>query len=179
MYSACKLNKQGNIIQPWCIPFPIWNQYTWCPVLTIASWPAYRFLRRQIRWSSIPKFKNFPVFFVIHTVRGFSTVSEAEIDVFLEFPYFFYDPADVGNSISGSSVFFKFSLYIWKFTVHILFEASLEGFWALPSYYVKWIQFCGSFFALPCPSLRSEQKLTFSFMSNLKWHPSSSYNNNT
>ena len=56
--------------------------------------------------------KNFPQFVVIYTVKGFSIVSEAEIDVFLEFSCFFYDPADVGNLISGSSAFSKFSLYI-------------------------------------------------------------------
>ena len=55
MYSAYKLNKQGNNIQPWCTPFPIFNQSVVpCPVLTVASWPAYRFLRRQVRWSGIP-----------------------------------------------------------------------------------------------------------------------------
>jgi len=55
MYSAYKLNKQGDNIQPWCAPFPIWNQSVVpCPVLTVASWPAYRFLKRQVRWSDIP-----------------------------------------------------------------------------------------------------------------------------
>ena len=55
MYSAYKLNKQGDIIQPWCTPFPIWNQSVVpCPVLTVASRPAYRFLKRQVRWSGIP-----------------------------------------------------------------------------------------------------------------------------
>ena len=55
MYSAYKLNNQGDNIQPWCTPFPIWNQsLVPCPVLTVASWPAYRFLRRQVRWSGIP-----------------------------------------------------------------------------------------------------------------------------
>ena len=55
MLSACKLNKQGDNIQPWCTPFPIWNQSVVpCPVLTVASWPAYGFLRRQVRWSGIP-----------------------------------------------------------------------------------------------------------------------------
>ena len=55
MYSAYKLNKQGDNIQPWRTPFPIWNQSVIpCPVLTVASWPAYRFLKRQVRWSSIP-----------------------------------------------------------------------------------------------------------------------------
>ena len=54
-YSACKLSKQGDNIKPCCIPFPIWNQSVVpCPVLTVASWPAYRFLRRQARWSGIP-----------------------------------------------------------------------------------------------------------------------------
>ena len=55
MYSAYKLNKPGNNIQPWCNPFPIWNQsVVSCLVLAVASWPAYRFLRRQLRWSGIP-----------------------------------------------------------------------------------------------------------------------------
>ena len=55
MYSACKLNKQGDNIQFWRTPFPIWNQSVVpCPVLAVASWPAYRFLKRQVRWSGIP-----------------------------------------------------------------------------------------------------------------------------
>ena len=54
MYSAYKLNKQGDNIQPWHTPFLIWSQSVPCPVLTVASWPAYRFLKRQIRWSGIP-----------------------------------------------------------------------------------------------------------------------------
>ena len=55
MYSACKLNKQGDNIQPWHTPFPIWNQSVVpCPVLIVSSLPAYRFLRRQVRWSDIP-----------------------------------------------------------------------------------------------------------------------------
>ena len=55
MYSAYKLNKQGDNIQPWCTPSPFWNQSVVpSPVLTVASWPAYRFLRRQVRWSGIP-----------------------------------------------------------------------------------------------------------------------------
>ena len=53
IYSAYKLNKQGDNIQPWRTPFPIWNQSVFpCPVLTVASWPAYRFLKRQVRWQS-------------------------------------------------------------------------------------------------------------------------------
>ena len=65
-------------------------------------------------------FKNFPQFVVIHAVKGFSIVSEAEVYVFLEFSCFFYDPKDVGNLISCSSAFTKAILYIWKFLVHIL-----------------------------------------------------------
>ena len=57
-------------------------------------------------------FKNFPQFVVIHTVKGFSVVNEAEVGVFLKFPYFFYDPTDVGSLISGSSAFSEASLYI-------------------------------------------------------------------
>ena len=63
---------------------------------------------------------NFPQFIVIHTVKGFGIVHKAEIDVFLELSCFFYDPADVGNLICGSSAFSKTSLNIRKFTVHII-----------------------------------------------------------
>ena len=62
-------------------------------------------------------FKNFPQFVVIHTVKGFSIVNEAEVDAFLEFSCFFYDPTDVGKLISGYSAFSKYSLNIWKFSV--------------------------------------------------------------
>ena len=72
--------------------------------------------------------KNFPKFVVIHTVKGFGIVNEAEVDVFLEFSCFFYDPAHVGNLISGSSAFSKFSVNIWKFSVHILLKPGLENF---------------------------------------------------
>ena len=63
---------------------------------------------------------------MIHTVKSFSIVSEAEVDVFLEFSCFFCDSTDVGNLISGSSAFSKSSLNIWKFLVHILLERGLE-----------------------------------------------------
>ena len=73
-------------------------------------------------------FKNFPQFILIHTVKGFSVVNEAEVDVFLEFSCFFYDLADVDNLISGSSAFSKSSLNIWKFSVLILLKPGLENF---------------------------------------------------
>ena len=63
---------------------------------------------------------------MIHIVKGFSAVSEAEGGVFLKFSCFFYDPMDVGNSISGSSAFSKSSLNIYKFSVHVMLKSSLE-----------------------------------------------------
>ena len=73
-------------------------------------------------------FKGFPQFVVIHTIKGFSIVSEAEVGDFLELSCFFYDPADVENLISGSSAFSKSSLNIWKFSVHVLLKPGLENF---------------------------------------------------
>ena len=130
MYSAYKLNKQGDNIQPWCTPFPIWNpSVVPCPVLTVASWPAYRFLKRQVRWSDMPiSFRIFHSFIVIHTVKGFGIVNKAEMDAFLELSCFFDDPADVGNLISASSAFSKTSLNISKFTVHVLLKPGLKNF---------------------------------------------------
>ena len=72
--------------------------------------------------------KNFPQFVVIHIIKDFSIVREAAVDVFLEFSFFFWDPGDIGNLISGSSAFSKSSLTIWKFSVHILLKARLEDF---------------------------------------------------
>ena len=72
--------------------------------------------------------KNFPQFFVIHTVKGFGIVNKAELDIFLELSCFFHDPADVGNLNSGSSAFSKTSLNIRKFTFHILLKPGLENF---------------------------------------------------
>ena len=95
---------------------------------SVASWPAYRFLRKQVRWSGIPNTKNFPQFAVIHTVKDFGVINKAEVDVSLELSFFFADPADVGNLISGSSAFSKSSLNIWKFVVHVLLKPGLENF---------------------------------------------------
>ena len=65
-------------------------------------------------------FKSFPQFVMIQPVKDFSIVNETEVDVFLEFPCFLYDPDNVGNLVSGSSTFFKSSLYAWKFSVHVM-----------------------------------------------------------
>ena len=72
--------------------------------------------------------KNFPQSVVIHTEKGFSVVSEAEVDIFLEFSCFFDEPTDVGNLISNSSVFSKTRLNIWKLSVNVLLKPLLENF---------------------------------------------------
>ena len=72
--------------------------------------------------------RNFPQLAVIHTIKGFSIVNESEVGVLLDFSCFFYDSMDVGNFISGSSAFSKSSLYIWKFSVHVLLKPRLKDF---------------------------------------------------
>ena len=99
-----------------------------CLVLTVASWLAHRFLRKQVRWSGIPiSLRNFQ-FVVIHIVKSFGVVNKAEIDVFLELSWFSDDSTDVGNLISGSSAFSKSSLNTWNFSVHILLKPGLGNF---------------------------------------------------
>ena len=131
MSSAYKLNKQGDNTQPWHTPFPIWNQSvnssmssSNCCFLTCIQVSQEA---SQVVWYS-HLFQNFPQFIVIHTVKGFGIVNKAEIDVLLKLSCFFHDPADVGNSISGSSAFSKTSLNIRKFTVHVLLKPGLENF---------------------------------------------------
>ena len=115
----------------------------------------------QVVWYS-HLFHNFPQFIEIHTVKGFGIVNKAEIDALLELSYFFDDPADVGNLISGSSAFSKTNLNIWKFTVHVLLKPGLENFehyftsmWDECNCVVVW-----AFFGIA--SLGLEWKLTFS-----------------
>ena len=74
-------------------------------------------------------FKSFPQFIMIHTVKGFGVVDETEVDVFLEFPSFLYDPLNVGNLISSFSSFSKPSLDIWKFLVCIMPKSSMQDGW--------------------------------------------------
>ena len=84
MYSAYKLNKQGDSIQPWHTPFPILNlSVVPCPVLTVASWPAYRISQEAgqvVCYSHL--LKNLPQFIVIHTIKSFDIVNKAKADVF-------------------------------------------------------------------------------------------------
>ena len=65
---------------------------------------------------------------MIHTVKDVNIVNETEVDVFLEFSCFLYDPTDVGSLISGSFAFSKSSLHLWKFMVHVLLKPGLENF---------------------------------------------------
>ena len=154
MYSACKLNKHGDNIQPWCTPFPIWNQSV-VPYLVLSLVDLYTGFSEDI---SLRIFQ----FVLIHTLRGFSVVSETQVNVFLEFSCFFYDPSDIGNLISGSSAFSKPSLYIWKFSVHVLLKPSSKDF----EHYLAsmWNEHnCVSLNIFwHCLSLRLEWKLTIS-----------------
>ena len=99
-----------------------------CSVLTIASWPAYRFFRRQVRWSGIPISWRIFHSLLWSTVKCFGIVSKAKVDIFLELSCFFDNPMDVGNLISGCSAFSKSSLNIWKFMVHVLLKCDVENF---------------------------------------------------
>ena len=106
--------------------------------------------------------KNFPQFVVIHTVKGFGIVNKEDLYIFLELSCFFYDPTDVGNSSSGSLAFYKSSLYIWKFSVHVLLKPSLENF---EHYFARvWVEhnciLVWTIFGIV--SLGLEWKLTFS-----------------
>ena len=79
-------------------------------------------------WSGTPiSLRIFHNFVVIRTVKGFSIVNEAKVDVFLESSCFSYDPTDAGNLISGSSAFSKSSSNIWKFLIHVVLKPSLEN----------------------------------------------------
>ena len=81
----------------------------------------------QVDWYS-QLLKNFPLFIVINTDKGFGVVNTVELDVFLELSCFFNDPMDVGNLIFGSSAFSKSKLNIWKFMIHIFLKPCLENF---------------------------------------------------
>ena len=97
-----------------------------CPVLLLLTCIQVSQETDKISWYFCLS-KSFSQFVMIHTVKGFSTVNETEVDVFLEFPCFLYDATDVTNLISGSSAFSKPSLNIWKFSVHVMLKCSLEN----------------------------------------------------
>ena len=129
MYSAYKLNKQGDNIQPGYTPFPIWNQ----SLFHVQFQLLFPDLHTDFSGSRsgdllFPSLKEFSTVYCIHTVKGFGIVNKAEIDIFLELSCFFNDPLDVGSLISSSSAFSKTSFNIWKFMVHVTTEAWLENF---------------------------------------------------
>ena len=105
----------------------------------------------QVVWYS-HLFKNFSQFVVVHILKVFSIVSRAEIDIYLDVSWFFNDPTDVDNLISGSSAFSKSSLNIWKLMVHVLLKPGLENFehyitslWDACNCAVVWAFFCIAF----------------------------------
>ena len=129
IYSAYKLNKQGDNIQPDVLLS--WFGTSLCSMSSsnccfLSCLQASQKVGNVVWYSHF--IKNIPPFVVIHIVKGFSRVNEAEVDVFLEFLCFSYGSAYVGNLISGSSAFSKSSLNIWKFMVHVLLKPSLEDF---------------------------------------------------
>ena len=114
IYSAYKLNKQGDNIHPWhtfsylepvCCSMSTSN----CCFLTCIK--VSQEAGQEVCYSHL--FQNFPQFIVFHTIKGFGIVNKAEIDIFLELSCFFDNPSDVGNLISGPSAFSKASLNIW------------------------------------------------------------------
>ena len=126
MYSAYKLNKHDDNIQPWRTPSPV------CCSMSRSNCCSFTCIQISQEAGNVVWYphlcKNFPHFVVIYTVKGFGIINKAKVDVFLEFSCFFDDPTDVGNLISGSSSFSKSSLNIWKFTVHVLLKPDLENF---------------------------------------------------
>ena len=119
----------GDSIQPWHTPFA-YLEPVCCSMSSSNCWflTCMQISQEadQVVWY-YHRFKNFQ-FVVIHTVKGFSIANKAEVDIFLELSCFFDGPTDVGNLISGSSVFSKSSMNIWKFTVHLLVKPGLENF---------------------------------------------------
>ena len=125
MYSTYKLNEHDDNIQPWHTLFPIWKQPVVPSMETVASWSEYRFLRRQVRWSGFPIPRMFHS--LLWSIQPKALVLSMK-QSFLEFSCFFHDPMDVGHLMSGSSVYSKPSLYLWKLLVHILLRPSLKDF---------------------------------------------------
>ena len=128
-HSAFKFNKQGDNKQPCRTPFLILSKSVVpCLILNVASWHTYMFFRRQVRWSGIPISLRIFQSVVIHTVKGFSVVNEAEADAFLELLCFLHHPTNVSSLISAFFASLKSSLWIWNFSVHILLKPSLKDF---------------------------------------------------
>ena len=126
-------------------------------------WLLISILVSQETGKVFPSFSELSTVCVIHTVKGSGVVNKAEVDAFLKFSCFSYDPMDVGNLLSGSSAFSKWSLNIWKLRVHTLLKPGLENFeHYFASVWDEW-KLCGSLSILwHCLSLGLEWKLIFS-----------------
>ena len=125
--SAYRLNEQGDSGQPCHTPFSILNQSV-VPyrVLTVPSWLVSQETGKMVWYSHL--FKSFPQFIMIHSQRLWHSQWNRGKYFFLEFPNFLYNPANVGNLISGSSSFSKLTLDIWMFLVHIMLKPSMQDF---------------------------------------------------
>ena len=119
MYSTYKLNKQGDNIQLWCTPFldsePVCCSMSSSNCCFLTCTQSSQEAGKVVWYSHL--LKNFPQFLVTHTGKGFSVVNKVKVHVFLEFSSFFNDPTEVGNLISGFSVFSKSSLNVWNCSV--------------------------------------------------------------
>ena len=146
-------------IQSCCTLFLILNQFMsgsncWFLICIQVSQEA-----GKVVWYS-HLLRNFPQFSVIHTVKGFGVVNEAEVDVFLGFLCFLHDPMNVENFISGSSAFSKSSLYILKFSIHVLLKPSLKDFeYSLASMWDEchWDEYRSLNILWHCPSFGMEK----------------------
>ena len=132
-------------------------------LLTPIFWPRefhglHGVEKSQTRLNDSHFTKNFSQFVMIHTVKSFGIVNEAEVDIFLKFSCFSYDPMNVGNLIPGSSAFSKSNWYIWKFSIHILLKPIWEDF---EHEHLSISLFTWNIL-YHCPSLGLEWKLTFS-----------------
>ena len=157
-YSAYKLYKQGDNIQPWCSPFPIWNQFVvLCLVLTVASWPAYRFQRRPVRWSGIPISLRIFQFVVTHTVKALAK-SMKQSRYFSGILLLFLRSSRCWQFDLWFLCLYILNLYIWKFLVHVLFKPSLKDF---EHYHASMWNECNCV-ALAMPFFGIGKKLTFS-----------------
>ena len=150
MYSAYKLNNQGDDIQHWCTPYLIWNQSVVpCPVLTVASWPAHRFLKKQLRWSGIPISWRIFQFVLIYTVKGFSIVNEADfifwyslafsmiqrmLAIWYLVPLPFLNPA----CTSGSSQFMYWWSLAWIYLASMWNECNFMVVWTFFAIGLLW-----------------------------------------
>ena len=140
LFHFLSLSSRGSLVPLHFLPTDWYHLHIWgCSYFSWQSWfqfvihPAQHFMMHSAYKLNkqgglvFPSLRNFSQFVVIHTVKGFSVVNEAEIDAFLE-SLAFCDPMDISNLISGSSAFSKSSLFIWKFSVHILLKPSLKDF---------------------------------------------------